>query len=204
MAPDTCVRAASGRGVAAPRKRRTEDRETAVVGPGLTRSTAIAGGAIGGAAGLGGGDAWHVLVGLILGVLGALVAVADVRERRIPDRLLTAGAAAAVVVVIAVELVDGRRPAFDMLLGAAIASLPLLVVHLVTPTGLGFGDVKLAAVAGGLLGIVAVGSGGLAVAAACVLALVGAAVRMWPRQSIPFGACLAVSAVASLALVGWM
>ena len=108
-----------------------------------------------------------------------------------------------IVVVIAIELVDGRRPAFDMLLGATIASLPLLVVHLVTPTGLGFGDVKHAAVAGGLLGIVAVGSGGLAVAAACVLALVGVAARMWPRQSIPFGACLAVSAVASLALVGW-
>lgn len=143
------------------------------------------------------------VVGPVLGVFGVLVAVTDVRERRIPDRLVAAAAVAAVVVALAVELVDGRQPGFNMVLGSAVAGLPLLVVHVVLPAGVGFGDVKFAVVVGALLGAISPGLGGLAVATACLVAVAGAVLLWWPRSSIPFGACLAVTSLGGLAAGHW-
>lgn len=158
-----------------------------------------AGGACGLIAGLFGvGSQVTLVIGPVVGMLGGLVARADLRTRRIPDRLLLAGVISAVVIAATIEIVDGRRPAVTMLLGAVVAAVPLLAVHVAMPEGVGFGDVKFAAVTGALLGAIAPGLAGVAVAVACLLAIFGAAARLWPRYSIPFGACLAVAALASL------
>lgn len=163
-----------------------------------------AGGLAGGAAGLlGVGVDAAAVAGPVLGALGVAAARSDVRQRRIPDRLLAVGVLCAAAVAAAVEVLDGRRPAMSMLMGAAVAALPLLAVHLVSPAGLGFGDVKYAAVTGALLGVIAISLGAFAIAIACALAIIGVVTRRWPRKSIPFGACLAVSAVLCVAVARW-
>ncbi len=142
-------------------------------------------------------------MGITVGSVGVTVTLVDIRERRIPDEIVLAGFVAAVAIVVVVSVTSGQVVG-SALAGAAAAGLPLLVVHLVDPNGLGFGDVKLGAVLGALLGIVAWVLGLLLLAAAPVVALVGVAlVRPW-RRSIPFGACLAVGALLVLAAAGWL
>lgn len=169
-----------------------------------SHATVAAGGAlVGMLAGLlarGGPSA--VAAGGVVGATGAAAAVADLRERRIPNEIVFAGLLAAAVLIASTAL-GGTDPVVPRALGGAVAAgVPLLVVHLVDPDGLGFGDVKLAAVLGGVLGVVSWVLGLLMLAAASVLALAGVAVvRAW-RRSIPFGACLAGGAVVVLAVSG--
>lgn len=81
-------------------------------------------------------------------------AAVDVTERRLPDALVAAVASAAIVVVV-VEAAGGRAgPATSAVLaGAGLAAGPLLVVHLVDPRALGFGDVKFAVALGSVIGL---------------------------------------------------
>ena len=76
----------------------------------------------------------------------------DVRTRRLPNRLLglaclPAGAAAV--------LASGSTSvaAVESLLGVALTAGPLLAVHLINPSGMGFGDVKLGMVLGLIRGM---------------------------------------------------
>lgn len=74
---------------------------------------------------------------------------------------------------------------------------PLLAAHLVAPAELGFGDVKVAAVLGGALGLTL---SPMAVAAALVVAL-GAASSAGVRTrrgTVALGPCLAFGAVVAL------
>jgi len=89
---------------------------------------------------------WFVLVGLLLGVV-------DVQEHRLPDRVLLPGTALAVLLLTGAALASGREEdlARGLLAGAACFGL-LLVMALVSPSGLGMGDVKLVAFTGLYLG----------------------------------------------------
>lgn len=112
-------------------------------------------------------------------VAAALIVVAmipavlvDVLVRRLPNRLvggaaLVGGVAGAVSLAIGVEL-----RVLDGLIGAVAMAAPLLLVHLISPASMGFGDVKAALVFGAALGLIdpllpvvalAVGSFGAAV-----------------------------------------
>lgn len=136
-----------------------------------------------------------------LAVLVAL-AVIDARHRILPNRIVyPAVPAFAVLLALGALLGEG----FD-LRGAAIGFLGygggLLLVALVSPRGMGMGDVKLAA----LIGLV-VGSLGaeLVLVAAGVgillggVAAVGALLAGWGRkQAIPFGPFLAAGAAAAV------
>ena len=152
------------------------------------------------------GTGWQptAVVGPVLGILGAVAAEADLRARRIPDRLIGAGLVAAVVIAVVAELGDSARPALSMAVGAAMAALPLLIVHLVAPAQAGFGDVKLSALIGALLGVIWWSLGVLALFCGMLLALLGVGLRLWPTRSIPFAACLATAAVGCLAISGWV
>ena len=92
--------------------------------------------------------------GLAVAVLVPAVLV-DVHEHRLPD--LWVGSAGAVLLVgIGYSMsmgVAGFAPA-SIVLGATMMAGPLLVVHLVSPTSMGFGDVKAAMVLGAALGTV--------------------------------------------------
>ena len=166
---------------------------------------ALAGGALLGAvAGALAQAGWSgVAVGIVVGSIGAVAALVDVRERRIPDEAVLAGLVAAVTIVVVVSIASAEV-AGSALAGAAAVGIPLVVIHLVDPNGLGFGDVKLGAVLGALVGIVAWVLGLLLLAAASAIALIGVVLlRSW-RRSIPFGACLAGGALVVLAGAGWL
>ena len=76
------------------------------------------------------------------------VSVTDVRERRIPNRLLMAAAAAALVFSVR----EGTDTLGTDLLAAFVISLPLFIAALIRPEGMGMGDAKLVAVIGLFLG----------------------------------------------------
>lgn len=73
----------------------------------------------------------------------------DIRERRIPDRLIIAGIAAG----IAVRLLGPQGGITDGIIGGISAFAVLLAVHLVTRGSLGLGDVKLMGCIGFCLGV---------------------------------------------------
>jgi leader peptidase (prepilin peptidase)/N-methyltransferase len=136
-----------------------------------------------------------VATGLSLLVLVA-AAVVDAVERRLPNALVGA-AAVPVVLAVAIAWVSGTRDVVSgAIVGAALLGGPLLVTHLVSPAGMGFGDVKAGMVLGAALGLI---NAQIAVLA-LMLGLLGSAV--WAlagrRRSIALGPGLVGGAVVAL------
>jgi len=113
--------------------------------------------------------------GVCLLILSA-AALVDLVERRLPNELVGA-AALPVGVAVALALAAGSPAiATGALAGAALLGAPLLAAHVISPNGMGFGDVKAGTVVGAAVGLVSVpaaalglllalaGSGGWAVA----------------------------------------
>ena len=122
--------------------------------------------------------------------------VIDARERRLPDVWSAAGGAVLMIAVPA-SLLVGASPALgSMLLGAAMLGGPLLVVHVVSPTAMGFGDVKAGAVLGAAAGNV---DWRLALVALTLASGAAGAVGIARRaRTIAFGPFLVVATAAVL------
>ena len=120
-------------------------------------------------------------------------AAIDIRQRRIPNAAVSASAVVLVAGGVAGLLQGAPTHAPGAVAGAATMCVPLLLIHLWSPTAMGFGDVKLALVLGAALGVVAVP---LALAALALAAggtsLVGI-VRRSP--TMPFGPGLVGGAI---------
>mgnify|MGYP006279356935 CR=1 FL=1 len=99
----------------------------------------------------------HAL-GVVLGMAMALtvlvaLSVIDIATYRLPDRIVLPTLCGAIVWVTAISLIDGHPERIrSALAGAVVYFGVLLLAHLVSPRGMGFGDVKLAALLGLLLG----------------------------------------------------
>jgi leader peptidase (prepilin peptidase)/N-methyltransferase len=134
------------------------------------------------------------------------VSVIDLQVQRIPDRItfptFVISVPALIVVSIAEDATDRIPAAF---VGAAGYFLFLFVTHLIYPAGMGFGDVKLAAVMGLYLGWLGWTSalpvaGPLrlvfyALMLGCILGVVfGLAVQVGTKRrgAFPFGPALAI------------
>lgn len=90
---------------------------------------------------------------LVIAALCVPLAIIDFRELRLPNPLTLAVAVTAVATVVVGASGSGRTDWMTaMLLGSLAFGGPLLLVHLVKPSAMGFGDVKLAAGLGLLLG----------------------------------------------------
>lgn len=139
-----------------------------------------------------------VLVALAVGAsVAALVpaAVVDLAERRLPNGIVLA-AAAPVVVAGLVSALSGDAAGGGAVIGAGLVAGPLLATHLMSPAGLGFGDVKAGTVLGGGLGLI---SPVLSVAALIVgLALTALVALAAGRRTIPLGPGLVAGAVSAL------
>lgn len=113
---------------------------------------------------------WPVRVAAVACLaLLCIAARTDADIGRLPNHYL---ALAAVFVLAAAQLTGSWGTAF---VGAAMGAAPFLLIHLVDPRALGFGDVKFALVAGSLLGI---WSGPAALAMAIVALASACAVRV--------------------------
>jgi leader peptidase (prepilin peptidase)/N-methyltransferase len=147
-----------------------------------------------------------VLLGLVLVAVLIPVALIDLDERIIPNKITLPAAVAAIVIGLA--LAPSKVP--EQLIAGAAAGGFLLVFVLAYPRGMGMGDVKLAGVLGLYLGrsvapaiLVAVLAG--TIVGTYLIARVG--VQQGRKTAIPFGPFLAVGGVVGLfagpAIVHW-
>jgi leader peptidase (prepilin peptidase)/N-methyltransferase len=140
----------------------------------------------------------HIGVALTI-VIGAGAAAVDAATGRIPDVLVVA-ATVPMLALLAAGASDRGPTAVAMLAGACVFAGPFLVVHLVAPAALGFGDVKLAAVLGAALGVVEPVAGLLAVFVATgVTAAVG---LVTGRRTVPLGPGLVLGTAAACTAIG--
>jgi len=142
------------------------------------------------------------------GVAGVVLAQVDLAAHRLPDRV-TVPAYAAVATALLVDAVAlGTWPALlrAVLAGAAAFGVAACAA-VVSPRGLGFGDVKLLGLLGLVLGWVGWGALlagvflGLVAGAAASLVLVATGRAGW-RTALPFGPPLLVGAALALVVAG--
>lgn len=145
---------------------------------------------------------------LLAAVLGVLLAAVDLRCLRLPDPLVAAMALLSVLPLIGLAAVAGE-PGRCMRAGlaAALSFAVYLLLAVLPGGGLGFGDVKLAAVLGFLLGWVGWPAVGLGLVlphlingpVALFLLVTGRARR---GTALPFGPALLAGALLAVALQG--
>jgi leader peptidase (prepilin peptidase)/N-methyltransferase len=100
---------------------------------------------------------WSATLPPVLSLFAGLVAMStvDIWAMRIPTRFARATALAVVVTIVAATAVDSGIDNDSLraaLIGAAVLGGGLLALHLISPRMLGFGDVRLATVAGLVVG----------------------------------------------------
>ncbi|MET9733882.1 A24 family peptidase [Streptomyces sp. NPDC006458] len=132
-------------------------------------------------------------VWLLLAPVGVLLAAVDLRVKRLPDPLTLPLAAAALALLgLAALLPEHAGEWTTALFGALALGAGYLLLHLINPGGMGFGDVKLALGAGAALGWYGWGTVMLGTFAGFLLgALYGGALvvarRADRKTAIPFG-----------------
>ncbi|TXS37779.1 prepilin peptidase [Streptomyces sp. OR43] len=135
----------------------------------------------------------ELAVWLLLTPVGVLLATIDRRVHRLPDQLtLPAAAAAAVLLGLAALLPEHGGSWLSALLGGAVLGAFYFLLFLINPSGMGFGDVKLAlslGVALGWYGWAVVFAGGFAGFLFGALYGLGLVVmrRAGRKTGIPFG-----------------
>ena len=153
---------------------------------------ALVGAGVGAEIGLGG----PLVPALLLVALLLPITVIDLEHRIIPDALVLPGTLAGLLVGVAVA----PDRAVELVLGAVLGYVGLLLLALVNPAGMGYGDVKLVLMLGAFLGwgvlpAVVVGFFLAAVPAVVILLRRGRAGR---QVGIPFGPFLAAGGLVGL------
>ena len=101
-------------------------------------------------------DDWVVIPPLILVTSLMALSVIDLYVYRLPDIVMGPSIAVSLVAIVAVSLAVGREGAIvRSIVGGLLYFGILLIAHLISPRGMGFGDVKLAMLLGLHLGWVA-------------------------------------------------
>ncbi|NBD25345.1 prepilin peptidase [Paenibacillus glycinis] len=141
------------------------------------------------------GISLELIAGLLLVSLAVIVTVSDLSYMLIPNSVLLAF----LPLFIFARLVYHEQPLWQYALGAVLGGGALLLVHVASRGGMGFGDIKLFAVCG-----LVVGPSELAVAllVACLTGTVIGGLLLLLRivrrkQPIPFGPFLALGTLAA-------
>lgn len=177
--------------------------------PGLALRASLAGGVGGALLGWGLGATWPLVVALALVPVSVALAVVDWRTRLLPTRLIAPTYAVTAGLVLATwlagSLLDGgfdTGPLVRALVGWAGAGGLYLLLWLVHPRGMGYGDVRLSGVLGIVLGyagwaelVVGVYGGFLL---GGVLGGVLSLLRRVDRTGYPFGPFMLLGALAGL------
>jgi len=158
------------------------------------------------AAGLRFGAAWELPAFLVFFAALLALSAVDLERFILPNRILYPGWLAVAVLLLAAAALDPDwRSLRDAAIGAAAAWAVFFVIHIVSPGGMGFGDVRLSGLIGTALGWLSLGHVflglflGFLVATVLSLALMAGG-RRGRKDKIPFGPFLAVGA--ALAVLG--
>jgi leader peptidase (prepilin peptidase)/N-methyltransferase len=145
---------------------------------------------------------------LVFTATGIALAAIDLEVRRLPDAIVLPTYPLLGALLVTAALVSGDTSALlRAFIGAAVAFAAFYALALAYPGGMGFGDVKLAGLVGGILAYVAYPVLVVGLAAAFLLGAViglaatarGAATR---KSAVPFGPFLVVGALAALFVGG--
>jgi leader peptidase (prepilin peptidase) / N-methyltransferase len=145
----------------------------------------------------------------LLAALAVVLTVIDLRYQRLPNRLTLPAypAALALLGVAALVLPGGGHRFLIAIAGLAAAYVLFLLLHLISPAGMGFGDVKLSGVLGlylGWLGAAALMAGLLGsflLAAVTGLGLMAAG-KATRKSLIPLGPFMLTATLAVIAVSG--
>jgi leader peptidase (prepilin peptidase)/N-methyltransferase len=137
---------------------------------------------------------------------GVLLAVIDLQHRLLPNRVIGPSVLVGAALLLVAAVAEHDWPALvRAVAGAGVLFAVFLVLALVSPSGLGMGDVKLAGLLGLYLGwlgwgaVVVGAAAGFVVQAAVALTLL-AGRRIGPRGELPFGPAMLVGAALA---IGW-
>ncbi|MDT0276220.1 A24 family peptidase [Blastococcus goldschmidtiae] len=152
------------------------------------------------------GASWELPAFLAGAGAGVLLAVIDVQHRLLPDRVVVPALLTGGLLLTGAAVADGRWD--DLLragLGAGVLFVLFLVLALISPSALGMGDVKLAALLGLYLGwlgwdAVLLGAAAGFVVQAVLALLLLATRRIGLRGELPFGPAMLLGAGVA---VGW-
>jgi leader peptidase (prepilin peptidase)/N-methyltransferase len=137
--------------------------------------------------------------------LGFLVAIAfiDIRHRIIPNRMVYPAAPVFLVAVAVGDLAGWGLHLTRALIGLAAFGGAFLLIAVISPRGMGMGDVKLAALIGLVVGSMELARMGVAAGAAILLGGVGAILALTVgkrgrKSALPFGPFLAAGAAVAI------
>jgi leader peptidase (prepilin peptidase)/N-methyltransferase len=147
-------------------------------------------------------DVWvAALMAAFLAVLLAVSAI-DLRNRIIPNRIVYPSVLVAAAAVLAIDLAGGPLDILHALIGLAAFGGGLLVIALISPRGMGMGDVKLAGLIGLVVGSLALSRVAVAAGAAILIggvaAIVALALGRGRKSALPFGPSLALGAAVAV------
>ncbi|MCQ9135976.1 prepilin peptidase [Streptomyces hilarionis] len=146
----------------------------------------------------------ELAVWLVLAPVGVLLAAVDLRVHRLPDPLtLPLAAVAPALLGCAALLPEHAGRWTTALLGAPALGACYLVLHLVNPGGMAFGDVKLALGAGAVLGwygrsTVVLGTFAAFLSGALYAGVLVVAGRAGRKTAVPFGPFMLAGTLAGL------
>ena len=138
----------------------------------------------------------HACVVASVCVVLVALSVIDIRERRLPNRIVLPSA----VLVLAAQIALEPEHALEWIVASLGAALFLFLPLLVFPAGMGMGDVKLALLLGAALGrdVVLGLLIGFVAASLIALGLIALRGRAARKTFIPFGPFLAFGAIVAL------
>jgi leader peptidase (prepilin peptidase) / N-methyltransferase len=144
-------------------------------------------------------DPWQaVLLAPFLGLLVGISAI-DLRYYKIPNRLIYPAVLISAAFVVVGDLAGAPLSATGGGVGTLVYGVGLLIVALISPMGMGMGDVKLAGLIGLVLGAVELALVAVAAGAGILLGGVGAIVALLlgagRKTRIPYGPFMAGGAV---------
>jgi leader peptidase (prepilin peptidase)/N-methyltransferase len=152
------------------------------------------------------GLSWELPAFLFLTAAAVLLALIDRQHKLLPDRVLLPSLGVGAGLLVVAALGTGNWPALLRAgLGAVVLFAVFLVLALLSPRGLGMGDVKLAALLGLYLGwlgwgVLVIGAAAGFVAQAVLALVLLATRRVGLRGELPFGPAMLLGAAVA---IGW-
>lgn len=171
--------------------------------PHLAVKAAAAGAVVGGLVGASVGWSWSLLFLMYLVPVGVALAVVDWRTRLLPTRVIAPSYAVVIVLAVAAAVLDGSSSDLARAgWGWVISGGTFLLLWLIYPRGMGYGDVRLSGILGIALGFLGWGQLLVGVYAGFLLGGVGgvllSALRIVERKSYPFGPFMLLGALVGL------